>query len=234
MGPMHGELDPIRGDDDDNNNKDDPKENEDRIKNSDQDDIMPANHRHHDNSNHNMNNLASVKKKRKKAQYTVSDQRDSLPFLVKVTTPDPYTNHEEMKQKARANTNMDRQRYTKDNHGLQTNKSNHKMKNVNKPMVGDSISASIYMRTTNGSLHQILGEFFLDKSTNCGDMIRVGDRDYLVQKATCQYKYVGGKRFEMVRKILEVKESVRILMEQMIQQTYDRPDESHNDFNILE
>lgn len=166
-----------------------------------------------------MNN-ASVKKKKKNSQYTISDNRDSLPFLVRVITPDPYTNHDEIKQRARANTNTER---LKQKDGLTKSKKNKIQTARDDSLKGESISASIFTRATDGSLRPILGEFFLDKSTNCGDFIRVGDREYIVQKATCQFKYTGGKKFVMVRKILEVKETVRVLLEQMIQQNFDNP-----------
>jgi hypothetical protein len=68
---------------------------------------------------------------------------------------------------------------------------------------------TIQAEDDHGSLQKILGQFSLDKNTNCGDLLEVGDKEYEVMKARCQYKYAGGKRFVMVRKILEVKEVVR-------------------------
>jgi hypothetical protein len=48
----------------------------------------------------------------------------------------------------------------------------------------DSIASSIYSRGEDGSMQKIVGEFALDKSTNCGDIIEVGDgTEYQVQKA---------------------------------------------------
>lgn len=94
----------------------------------------------------------------------------------------------------------------------------------------DSIKSSIFMRKKDGSLDQVLGEFALDKGTNCGDIVDVGDgREYQVQKARCQYKYVGGKRFVMTRKILEVKEVKRILVEQEMKQMFENDGKSNDD-----
>lgn len=178
---------------------------------------------------------AKVKRKRKNGstRYRTLDNRDNLPFLVKVTTPDPYTSNDEMERTARKNTRRDREQRKKtddrtkkipgggDNGG--------KKKTVRKNLMGmsekDAISSSIYTRHEDGGLQQIIGEFTLDKSTNNGDIIQVGDGDnmkeYQVQTSRCQYKYAGGKRFVMVRKILEVKEMKRVLVEQEIRQIFD-------------
>ncbi len=87
----------------------------------------------------------------------------------------------------------------------------------------DFISSSIYARDAEGSMNRIVGEFALDKSTNCGDIIEIGDgTQYQVQKARCQYKYAGGKRFVMTRKILEVKEIKRILVEKEVQELFEK------------
>jgi len=162
---------------------------------------------------------ATVKRKKKNGstRYRTLDNRDNLPFLVKVTTPDPYTKNDEMERNARENTKRDRERKKK-------------KKTIRKNLIGmegkDAISSSIYTRHEDGKLQKVLGEFTLDKSTNNGDIIRVGGdgdegREYQVQKSRCQYKYAGGKRFVMVRKILEVKEMKRILVEQEIRQIFD-------------
>ena len=61
------------------------------------------------------------------------------------------------------------------------------------------------------------------RSTSCGDIIEIGDgTQYQVQKARCQYKYAGGKRFVMTRKILEVKEIKRILVEKEVQELFEK------------
>lgn len=180
---------------------------------------------------------ATVKRKKKKgsSQYRVLDNRDSLPFLVQVTTPDPYTSNQKMEQTARKNTQRDRERQKKSDSSAKPD--NKKNKKIRKNLFGvngkDSIASSIYTRYDDGTLHQILGEFALDKSTGNGDIIKVGGdgedgREYQVQKSRCQYKYAGGKRFVMVRKILEVKEIKRVLVEQEIRQIFDMDVDTSN------
>ena len=172
---------------------------------------------------------ATVKRKKKNgSRYRVLDNRDNLPFLVKVTTPDPYTNNEEMKKQARMNTKIQKELAK----ASKKKKSNGKNRRNLVGMNGkDSIASSIYTRTDDGNLHKILGEFALDKSTNCGDIIEVGEGvEYQVQKARCQYKYAGGQKFVMTRKILEVKEVKRLLVEEEVKQLFEmdgseRPEE---------
>jgi hypothetical protein len=174
------------------------------------------------------------RKKKRSSRYKVVDNRDSLPFLVKVTTPDPYTNNEVMQKNARKNT----EQLAK---GAKSKK-NKKTKDASKKrhnMVGmdgvDSIASSIYKRKKDGTLDQVLGEFALDKSTNCGDILEIGDGvEYKVQKARCQYKYVGGKRFVMTRKILEVKEVKRLLVEKEIKQLFDKDGISDDNDTLLD
>uniref|UniRef100_A0A7S2IJ17 Uncharacterized protein n=1 Tax=Helicotheca tamesis TaxID=374047 RepID=A0A7S2IJ17_9STRA len=139
------------------------------------------------------------KKKKGSSQYRTLDNRDALPFLVKVVTPDPYTNREQMKLSARKASDK-------------KIKKSRRNKLVGMD-AGDAIAASIYEQKGDGSLHKVLGEFQLDKTTNCGDVVQVGDHHFQVQKARCQYKYAGGNRFVMVRKILEVKEVSRAAVE---------------------
>lgn len=172
------------------------------------------------------------RKKRNGSHYRVLDNRDSLPFLVKVTTPDPYTNNEIMKKKARKNTE-------KLSKGSKSNKNKNSAANKRRNLVGmdgvDSIASSIYKRKQDGSLDQVLGEFALDKCTNCGDILDVGDGvEYKVQKARCQYKYVGGKKFVMTRKILEVKEVKRILVEKEVRQLFENDGQSDDDDQFLQ
>lgn len=162
---------------------------------------------------------ATVRRKKKNgSRFRTLDNRDSLPFLVKVNTPDPYTNNAKMKKEARLNTKRHK------------NSNKNKKGNVEKTrqnLIGmggqDFISSSIYARDAEGSMNRIVGEFALDKSTNCGDIIEIGDgTQYQVQKARCQYKYAGGKRFVMTRKILEVKEIKRILVEKEVQELFEK------------
>lgn len=171
------------------------------------------------------------RKKRNGSHYRVLDNRDNLPFLVKVTTPDPYTNNEAMAKKAKKNS----EELPK---GSKAKKNKKNLSSKRHNLIGmdgvDSIKSSIFKRKKDGSLDQVLGEFALDKGTNCGDILDVGDgREYQVQKARCQYKYVGGKKFVMTRKILEVKEMKRILVEKEVQQLFDNDGDS-NDDDILQ
>ena len=150
---------------------------------------------------------------------------------MKVTTPDPYTNNEAMAKKARKNT-------AELPKGYKAKKNKKNSSNRRHNLIGmdgvDSIKSSIFKRKKDGSLDQVLGEFALDKATNCGDIVDVGDgREYQVQKARCQYKYVGGKRFVMTRKIVEVKEIKRILVEKEVKRLFDN-DGSGNDDDHLQ
>ena len=115
-----------------------------------------------------------VKKRRRGggSGYRTMDNRDVLPFVVKVVTPDPYTPADTKKEQARANTEQARK----------------KSKPLKKTDLMGGIAASIYSQKDDGSLERVLGEFSLDKSTNCGDLLEVGDREYEVQRARCQYK----------------------------------------------
>lgn len=149
-----------------------------------------------------------VSRKNKKGSYRTMDNRDSLPFVVKLMTPDPYTSPSEKKKQARMNTEEERK----------------KKKTPKKTNLMGGIAASIYTEDDHGSLEKILGEFSLDKNTNCGDVLEVGDKEYEVQKARCQYKYAGGKRFVMVRKILEVKEVIRKAEEEYLLRQLQKSD----------
>ena len=143
-----------------------------------------------------------VKRRNKGGGYKTMDNRDSLPFVVKVMTPDPYTSTKQKKEEARRNTEREQRKRPK-----RTN------------LMG-GIAASIYSQKDDGSLEKVLGEFSLDKNTNCGDLLEVGDKEYEVQQARCQYKYAGGQRFVMVRKILEVKEVVRVAEENYLKRQF--------------
>jgi hypothetical protein len=160
----------------------------------------------------NQNSEVLVKRKKKGSKFqTVADNRDSLPFVVHLTTPDPYTRPEVIKAKAKEATREDR-----------------KQKGAAK------IAASIFSKDTNGDLHQILGEFQLDKQTTNGDILQVGDKQFQVQKARCQYKYIGGQQFAMVRKILEVKELTRVKLEEDIAMLFRASSDNVDDDLILE
>jgi hypothetical protein len=98
-------------------------------------------------------------------------------------TPDPYTSAKQKKEEARRNTEKEQRKRPK--------------QSTNNIMGGGMrmIAASIYSQKDDGSLEKVLGEFSLDKNTNCGDLLVVGDKEYEVQQARCQYKYAGGQRF---------------------------------------
>jgi hypothetical protein len=185
-----------------NANNDDNDDNDDEIKNEQQ---------------------ASVRRKKKngKQGYRTLDNRDNLPYIVKLVTPDPYTPEAVKKaEQAKAKRiHIQKQQDADVKQNQQKPNMNHNKKKKSKRtdlLVGSGISASIYAKsaTGDGSLEQVLGEFTLDKSTHSGDIIAVGDMEYEVQVARCQYKYAGGKRFVMVRKILEVKEVARAAQEE--------------------
>ena len=53
------------------------------------------------------------------------------------------------------------------------------------------------------------------------DIIQIGEKEFQVQTARCQYKYAGGQRFVMVRKILEVKEVTRVQKEEFLLRQYN-------------
>lgn len=153
----------------------------------------------------------SVQKKRKKGkvkEYRTFDNRDSLPFAVQVTTPDPYT-HPDTKEKLA--------------------KSNKVPVRRNDAIEQSSIASSVYTKTSGGDSKNNknakdddcdyttkLGEFALDKHTATGDLLNVGDIQYKVVRLKCQYKYSGGGRFVMVRKILQVKEVGRLETEESL------------------
>lgn len=141
--------------------------------------------------------------------YKTMDNRDSLPFVVKVMTPDPYTSAKQKKEEARRNTEKEQRKRPK--------------QPTNNNIMGGGmrmIAASIYSQKDDGSLEKVLGEFSLDKNTNCGDLLEVGDKEYEVQQARCQYKYAGGQRFVMVRKILQVKEVIRVAEENYLKRQF--------------
>lgn len=170
-----------------------------------------------------------VKRKKKNGRYRTMDNRDSLPFVVQVSTPDPYTSNDEMKKEARKNTKKAAKK-----RGNGSGKARKNLVGMDVPGSKDGISSSIYSRASDGSLHRVLGEFTLDKNTNCGDLIEVGDREFEVQKARCQYKYAGGKRFVMVRKILEVKEVTRIAEENFLKRQFDKSNSDDDSVPPLE
>lgn len=163
-----------------------------------------------------------TKKKGSKDYKKPHDNRDSLPFIVKVNTPDPYTPTNKMLKDAKKLSEKASQKNKKSKID--------KIRRTN--LVGmdgkyaNGIAASIFSRKSDGELQKILGQFELDKNTNCGDLVEIGERQFEVVKARAQFKYAGGKRFVMVRKILEVKEITRIAEEASLQRLMTKKDGS--------
>lgn len=128
--------------------------------------------------------------RRSLSDYKVLDNRDSLPFAVQLTTPDPYT-HPQVKQK--------------------------QARKVKKraDAIEERIASKLYAGN-DSTVSTLLGEFQLDKHTTNGDILQIGNVEYKVVKHRCQYKYAGGQRFVMVRKILHVKEVGRWQTEEQL------------------
>lgn len=169
----------------------------------------------------------TVRRKNKKGRsgnhkpYKVLDNRDSLPFAVEVATPDPYTHPEVKKQRALTNSVTQRKRHDS---------------------IESSVSSSLFVQPNsrsskkegNGSdssgddAKTWLGDFQLDKLTTTGDVLEIGDRQFKVVKHKCQYKYAGGKRFVMTRKILEVKEMGRLKTEEYLKAQFTAESDSED------
>lgn len=147
-----------------------------------------------------------VRRKKNKGgsqSYRVLDNRDSLPFQIEHAIPDPYT-HPEVKRK-------------------QANKVRKKAGSIE-----NGLASSLYATSSNDkdddeeSNKTLLGEFVLDKYTTTGDILEIGDVQYKVVRHKCQYKYAGGKRFVMVRKILQVKEIGRLQQEEYLKRQWQQ------------
>ena len=123
------------------------------------------------------------RKKKGSKEYKPHDNRDALPFIVRVKTPDPYTKPDDMLAQAKRNSEMAKKNKKSKIDGK-------KLSNL----VGmdgkfaNAISASIYSRKKDGTLYKVLGQFELDKNTNCGDLIEVGEREFEVVTARSQFK----------------------------------------------
>ena len=178
------------------------------------------------NNNYHVIKKNSPKTKRKPP----SDNRDQLPFVVQLITPDPYTRPEVAKERARKNTERDRQQQQQTRRNNQNNNPRRSSGGTTAPR----ISASLFETTKSSSNNDkptvtALGEFILDQSTTCGDIVVVGEQSYLVQTAKCQYKYAGGKRFDMVRKILHVKPIRRVQVEAVLQRSLQQTSKYFDD-----
>jgi hypothetical protein len=128
-----------------------------------------------------------VKRKRKngKEGYKPLDNRDHLPFSVRKITPDPYT-HQEIK-KAQQKTGGGKRKRTDLDHHLAPSPSAGNNKKSNS---GSTTASRLVQYKQDGSdTSTVLGEFQLDKHTTSGDIIAIGDKEYQVQSARCQYKY---------------------------------------------
>jgi hypothetical protein len=144
--------------------------------------------------------------KKSKKEYRVLDNRDSLPFSVQLATPDPYTPPDAKKVKGRATTPRRR------NNAVENKISSQLF------MEGDSTRRS--GDASSDATKTLLGEYQLDKHTTTGDVLLIGDSQYKVVSHRCLYKYAGGQRFVMVRKILHVKEVGRWQAEEYLQRQW--------------
>lgn len=183
---------------------------------------------------------ASPPKKRKKHKtsqyksYEPNDNRDALPFAVQEVTPDPYTKVAMKKQRRK------QQQTNPKNHSKgKTAPSKKKSQELEDPAELMTSRLKLFPGSStddNPNAATLLGEFALDQSTTSGDIIcleTTADSEeaeaatslprpkyYKVEKARCQYKYAGGKKFVMVRKILEVKEITRALQEAQLEEQF--------------
>ena len=153
--------------------------------------------------------------------YKVLDNRDRLPFAVRVASPDPYTHPDKKKHAARQQSKKatHKKRHDAIEAGIASSlyfaPSNSKKKKNNKNDSGNNNNKKIDPTTH-------LGDFVLDKLTTTGDLLEINDKQYQVVQHRCQYKYAGGKRFVMVRKILQVKEVGRIQTEEYLKAQFGR------------
>lgn len=167
-----------------------------------------------------------AKRKKKGSKEYKTDDGDALPFVVRVKTPDPYTPSTEMLKEAKKNSAV-----AKGPIGKTGSRKNSNLAGTHSTYA-NSIAASIYTRKKDGSLYKVLGQFELDKNTNCGDLVQVGEREFEVVTARAQFKYTGGKQFTMVRKILEVKEITRIAEEATLARLMDKETETASGRNF--
>jgi len=121
-------------------------------------------------------NDAVVMRKKKNGHYKIRDNRDHMPFVVRLRNP--------------TEGRSGRDEESTDGAGLV-------------------------------DLNRKLGEFSLDRYTNCGDMLVIGTQNYEVRTASCEYKYAGGKQFVVVRKVLEVTEVGRLAAERMLERQFE-------------
>lgn len=142
-----------------------------------------------------------VKRKKGKSgsSLKILDNRDSMPFRVEDITPDPYKPTESNKKKAKTVPRRP-------------------------GAVEDGFTASkVFLGGENDEMDgkTVIGEFFLDRLTTTGDLLEIGETQYKVTRHKCQYKYAGGQRFVMVKKVLQVKEIGRLMKEEYLSRQWD-------------
>ena len=140
--------------------------------------------------------------KKSKKEYRVLDNRDSLPFSVQLATPDPYTPPDAKKRKGT----------TRRSSSIENKISSQLL------MEGDGTKGSD--DDPSDVPKALLGEYQLDKHTTTGDVLLIGENQYKVVKHRCLYKYAGGQRFVMVKKILHVKEVGRWQAEEYLRRQW--------------
>lgn len=153
------------------------------------------------------------KRKKKSQGYQPLDNRDHLPFAVKQITPDPYTKAE-----------VKRKRQQQQQKNLKSTGGKRSKSDLDVQLT----SSRLKLLQSDDDASTLLGEFQLDKSTTSGDIISLTNSEtgrphyYKVETARCQYKYAGGQRFVMVRKILEVKEVTRAWQEAQLEKQFQQ------------
>jgi hypothetical protein len=162
-------------------------------------------------------------------EYRVLDNRDTLPFSVRVSTPpDPYT-HPEIKKRRQAqaspkNNNSNGKRATGRRADAIENRIASKLYAVKDGKGGNSSPDARSTTSSSSGAQQpqtLLGEFALDKHTTTGDLLEIGQTQYRVVSHRCLYKYAGGKRFVMTQKILHVKEVGRYQAEEYLRRQWN-------------
>ncbi len=145
-----------------------------------------------------------VKRKRKGKGYKPLDNRDHLPFSVITENPDnayktrfQKAKEEEQRKKnkvsQRKRTDLDRQMLASTRREIKKDKKGKKDSTAPSRLV-QRRSNEKNNADENKSMMTVLGEFELDKSTTSGDIIVLGEKEFRVETARCQYKYAGGQR----------------------------------------
>lgn len=145
-----------------------------------------------------------VKRKRKGKGYKPLDNRDHLPFSVIAENPDnayktrfQKAKEEEQRKKNKVSqskrTDLDRQMLAATRREIKKGTKGKKDSTAPSRLVqrGSSKESNA---DENKSMMTVLGEFELDKSTTSGDIIVLGEKEFRVETARCQYKYAGGQR----------------------------------------